>query len=119
MPLQMMLWVVGTNAIGRAQVGTDISYRMRVRGKKYLWGGPGVTSNLEETPPLFLTIKNDDFGETISFGTSRMFGGFQEQSLGKIEPGQTYTLILLHISGVYASQDDDRPTFVNCTIHGR
>ena len=47
-----------------------IEYRIRVRGTTYLWGSAGVTVNLGW--PMFLTIRNDDYGEVISFSTEAM-----------------------------------------------
>jgi hypothetical protein len=108
------------------QMGTEAySYRRRVRGKTFLWGGPQIRETVIDAGPgipfdigaLYLTMKNDDDGETASIGVIADPGA-AEKSLGQIERGQAYTIDLRKVIGVFAVQENDRLTLISCTIHG-
>jgi hypothetical protein len=97
-------------------------YRIRVRSKTYLWGGSKIDKDLSfDVIPVFLTIRNDDFGDAISVTIERhaLSGEITEEKIGILEGAQAYTLHLDKVRGVYAVQDRGRPTLVTCEIHGR
>jgi hypothetical protein len=97
-------------------------YRIRVRSKTYLWGGSKIVEDLTgDVVPVFLTIRNDDFGDPISIVAEAhpLVGGPTTKKIGTLEGGQSYTLHLTGVSGVYAEQESKRPTLVTCEIHGR
>jgi hypothetical protein len=52
---------------------THPSYEVRVRGEvppfSYLWGSRGITQNIKFAKPILLHIRNDLFGEVVTFGT--------------------------------------------------
>jgi hypothetical protein len=97
------------------------SYRVRVRQRVYLWGGQQSTASIVEIASMFLTVRNDDSGEPVTIKTeiAAVGGGrVEKDDLGKLLRGQACTIKLNGLIGVYAVQDDGRPTFLNCTMHG-
>ena len=71
----------------------------------YLWGSAGVTENIKFDKPLLLHIRNDVFGEVITFGT--MASGTQT-TIGTLQPGECVSIPLQGvkgqgITGVYAT----------------
>jgi hypothetical protein len=87
-------------------------YRVRVRGKVFLWGSSGITVDAKITPSPILHIFNDRFGEQITIGTHKASGA--EKTLGTVEPGQHFSIELHDISGVFASCDFE--SVVACAI---
>jgi hypothetical protein len=87
------------------------SYDVKVRDTMFLWGSSGVTVNLSW--PLLLVIRNDVFGEPVTFGTETTTTGSQK-TFGTLQPGECYTLPLLGLRGVFASCAVD--SHVTCTI---
>ena len=97
-------------------------YRIRVRSQTYLWGGSNINKDLTgDITPVFLTIRNDDFGDAVSLTIERhvLTGEIKQDKIGILEGGQAYTLHLSDIRGVYAVQEHGRPIFLTCEIHGR
>ena len=88
-----------------------IRYQVKVRGTMYLWGSAGITVDLEW--PLLLNIRNDVFGEPVTFGTETTSAD-SRKTFGTLQPGESYTIPLLNIRGVFASCDLDSP--VTCTL---
>src|SRR5512135_432503 len=86
-------------------------YRVKVRGTKFLWGSSGVTVNLEW--PMLLTIRVDEFGEPITFGTESTSEN-SHKTFGTLQPGESYTIPLLNLRGVFAHCDLD--SNVSCTL---
>lgn len=81
------------------------SYEVRVRGTtppKYLWGSAGVKpKDLTFDKPLILHIRNNAFGETITFGTQVAAG--TQTVIGTLQPGECVSISLQNISGVFAT----------------
>ena len=86
-------------------------YRVKVRGEKYLWGSEGVNFNMDW--PLLLTVRVDEFGEPITFGTEATNAG-SRLTLGTLQPGEVMTIPLAKLRGVFARCDLD--TYVYCTL---
>jgi hypothetical protein len=81
---------------------THPSYEVRVRGTKmYLWGSAGVTTDIKFDKPILLHIRNDLFGEVVTFGTE--VAGGTRTTIGTLEPGQCVSIPLQNISGVFAT----------------
>jgi hypothetical protein len=77
------------------------SYEIKVRGTMYLWGSAGITKNIQFVKPITLHIRNDLFGEVLSFGT-RVAAGTQT-TIGTLQPGECVSIPLQDISGVFAT----------------
>jgi hypothetical protein len=83
---------------------TQPSYEVRVRGLSplvFLWGSAGVTRNIPFDKPLLLHIRNDVFGEVITFGTQVAAG--TQTPFGTLGPGECVSIPLQDISGVFAT----------------
>jgi hypothetical protein len=77
------------------------SYNVRVRTANiYLWGSGGVTDNLTFDKPLLLHIRNDVFGEPISFGTR--VAPSTLKTLGTLQPGECVSVPVQGMAGVFA-----------------
>jgi hypothetical protein len=87
-----------------------MNYRLKVRQRTYLWGGEGVTRNIDSH--LFLSFRVDDEGEQVRFGVRDKSGTLTEYGL--LNPGECYTIRLHDIFGVYASCAED--TNVECYV---
>lgn len=80
------------------------NYEVRVRGTeppKFLWGSSKIKTDMTFSRPLVLHIRNDLFGEEISFGTQTSSGTVTEY--GNLEPGECASIQLQNISGVFAT----------------
>jgi len=96
---------------------TQPSYEVRVRGLSppiFLWGSAGVTQNITFDKPLILHLRNDLFGEVISFGTQVAFG--TQTPYGTLGPGECVSIPLQDISGVFATCELE--STVACLIKG-
>lgn len=80
---------------------TQPSYEIRVRGTMFLWGSAGITENITFDRPLLLHIRNDVFGEKITFGTQVASG--TQTTLGTLQPGECVSIALQSMSGVFAT----------------
>lgn len=67
----------------------------------YLWGSAGVADNITFQKPLLLHIRNDPFGEVVTFGTQVSSGA--QTTLGTLEPGECVSIPVQGISGVFAT----------------
>jgi hypothetical protein len=76
------------------------SYEIRVQGTMYLWGSAGITTNLSFAKPLVLHIRNDLFGEEISFGTQN--AAKTQTPYGTLQPGECASIQLQDVTGVFA-----------------
>jgi len=83
------------------------SYAVRVRGSlptspdtTYLWGSAGITKDITFSKPLLLHIRNDAFGEPVTFGT--VASGAQTKE-GILRPGECVSIPVQGMSGVYAT----------------
>ena len=77
------------------------SYEQRVRGTTYLWGSAGIAQNIAFDKPLLLHVRNDTFGEPITFGTQLANG--TKTTIGTLGPGECVSVPLQKISGVFAT----------------
>jgi hypothetical protein len=80
---------------------THPGYEVRVRGTIFLWGSAGITQDIDFDKPLLLHIRNDMFGELITFGTQVASG--VQTGLGSLKPGECVSIPLQKISGVWAT----------------
>jgi hypothetical protein len=88
------------------------SYEVRVRGTQmYLWGSAGITVNATFAKPLLLHVRNNVFGQPITLYTSA-----SSTPLGTLQPGETYTIPIQNLSGVYASCAGE--SMVDCLLQG-
>jgi hypothetical protein len=87
-------------------------YEVKVRGRMYLWGSHGVTVNLAW--PMLLTFRVDIFGEPITFGTETATSQDNPKTFGQLQPGESYTIPLQGLSGVFANCDLD--SLVHCML---
>jgi hypothetical protein len=77
------------------------SYEVRVRGTMYLWGSAGITGDLTFPKPLLLHIRNDVFGEPVTFGTQAASG--TPKTLGTLQPGECASIQIQTMTGVFAT----------------
>jgi hypothetical protein len=76
------------------------SYKVRVRGTVYLWGSATLNENISFQKPLLLHLRNDLFGEPVTFGTQVATGA--QTTVGTLQPGQCVSIPVQGISGVFA-----------------
>jgi hypothetical protein len=76
------------------------SYELRVRGTMYLWGSAGITKNIKFAKPILLHIRNDAFGEVVTFGTE---ASGTQITIGTLQPGECVSIPVQDISGVFAT----------------
>jgi hypothetical protein len=88
------------------------AFTVKVRGLKYLWGSSGIARDLQFEEALVLHIANDQAGTPIDIGT-RVAAGIKT-GLGTIQPGETVSVSVNNISGVYAECAAD--SVVHCCI---
>jgi hypothetical protein len=93
---------------------THASYERRVRGaptppSTYLWGSAAISNNITFDKPPILHIRNDLFGDAVTFGTAA--SGVQTE-IGTLQPGECVSIPLQGvtvkgipqgITGVYAT----------------
>ena len=71
----------------------------------HLWGSVGITINIIFEKPLLLHIRNDLFGEDITFGTQKASG--TQETIGTLKPGEFVSIPLNDLSGVFASCEQE------------
>ena len=105
------------------------SYEVRVRGPgvgpgpwpwpgiDFLWGSPNIPNPIPFDKPLILHIRNDIFGEDVTFGTlvGTLTNGTQTQ-IGILQPGECVSIQVSNISGVYATCGAGLDSVVACII---
>jgi hypothetical protein len=91
------------------------TYRVKVRRRTYLWGGEGVLTTFNSSSSLFIHFRVDETGEEVRFGVLQQQGRSLRE-MGTLKPGEGFTIGLNGIVGVYASLDDPKDTYVDCTI---
>jgi hypothetical protein len=89
------------------------SYKVKVRDKVYLWG----SASISEAPgvALLLSIHVDHVGEAIDI--YRDAPGHGSRSIGRLEPGQVFTLNLKDSSSIYATCEHGGDVLVSCVLH--
>jgi len=84
---------------------TQPSYEVRVRGTTpptYLWGSAGIRhQNISFDKPLLLHIRNDVFGEVVTFGYQVASG--TQTTIGTLQPGECVSIPVQDKSGVFAT----------------
>jgi hypothetical protein len=88
--------------------GTQFRYKVRVRPSapfQCLWGSAGLLQDITFPNPPILHIRNDLFGEPVTFGTQAVSGSGQptQTPLGTLQPGECVSISLQGYSGVYAT----------------
>jgi hypothetical protein len=95
------------------------SYEVRVRGPdiSFLWGSPNIPNPIPFDKPLILHIRNDLFGEDVTFGTlvGPLTIGTKTQ-IGILQPGECVSVQVQNISGVYATCTAGLESVVGCII---
>jgi hypothetical protein len=92
---------------------THPSYERRVRplppvtaggppsSPTFLWGSAGISNDITFDKPLILHIRNDLFGDAVTFGTAA--SGVVQPPIGTLQPGECVSIQLQSMSGVYAT----------------
>jgi hypothetical protein len=83
---------------------TRPSYEVRVRNTQapmFLWGSAGIKTDITFDKPPLLHIRNDLFGEPVTFGTQTSNG--TQTNIGTLQPGECVSIPLHGISGVFAT----------------
>ena len=92
-------------------------YRVKIRRNEatYLWGGAGIKANSQRilAVPVMLTIHVDDLGEEVEFGYKQAQPN-QEDSFGKLKPGESYTVSLDKLTAIWAKSTHD--SYVDCQL---
>jgi len=92
---------ISTTVSGATASGTTLSGGPP-RPPIYLWGSAGIKpKNIIFDKPLLLHIRNDVFGEEITFGTQVASG--TQTTMGTLQPGECVSIPLQDISGVFAT----------------
>jgi hypothetical protein len=95
---------------------TQASYERRVRGTAvptYLWGSAGIKNNISFDKPLLLHVRNDVFGEAVTYGTA---ASGTPTILGTLLRGECVSIPLQDITGVFATCEFE--STVACLIKG-
>jgi hypothetical protein len=90
--------------------GSQFRYKVRVRPSapstppQCLWGSAGLLKNIPFPNPPILHIRNDLFGEPVTFGTQVVSnsGPPTQTTLGTLQPGECVSISLQGYSGVFA-----------------
>ena len=84
---------------------TQPSYEVRVRGTTapftYLWGSAGIKETVPFDKSPVLHIRNDLFGELITFGTQVASG--TQTTIGTLDRGECFSIPVQGLSGVFAT----------------
>jgi hypothetical protein len=75
----------------------------------YLWGSAGVTTDIKFDRAILLHIRNDLFGEVVTFGTQVATGA--KTTIGTLQPGECVSIPLQDISGVFATCELESSVF--------
>jgi hypothetical protein len=87
-------------------------YRVKVRGRVYLWGSAGIDTNSDL--PLLLSVRVDDFGEPVTLEIKRR-GEDELELLGTLQPGETYTLPITQMQGLAGFSNVDSCVYCSLT----
>jgi hypothetical protein len=75
------------------------SYKRRIRGKMYVWGSKGTTSDAHFDSSLILYLRNDTFGESIAIHTEQADGTIKDD-YGTLDAGEYLSIPIQDISRV-------------------
>lgn len=86
-------------------------------GIDFLWGSANIPNPILFDKPLILHIRNDIFGEAVTFGTlvGPLTTGTQTP-IGILQPGECISIQISNISGVYATCAPGLESVVGCII---
>lgn len=87
-------------------------YRVKVRGRTYLFGGAGMVEGA--FVDALLALRVDEFGENIAIGTKKP--GENEKRLGELRAGEALTINLYGLTGVWAQTADPADSNIDCMI---
>lgn len=91
----------------------SLTYTVKVRGLKYVWGSAGLTKDAKFEKAFILHIANNLAGEPIKIGMQIASGTKTE--LGILQPGERISVSVNDISGIYA--DCSSESLVHCCIY--
>ena len=105
------------------------SYVVRVRGPgvgpgpwswpgiDFLWGSANITLPQSFDQPLYLHIRNAIYGEDVTVGNlvGPLASGVQTP-IGVLQPGDTLSIEIQNISGIYATCAAGLESLVGCII---
>ncbi len=79
-----------------------MKFRVKVSSndQTYLWGSEDLDKDSATGVPLFLSIRNDEHGETVTLKYRQLSGNLG--TYGKLNPGEAFTVSLAQVLGVLA-----------------
>ena len=91
-------------------------YRVKVRGKTYLWGGEGIQVGLFQH--AFLMLRVDELGESVKISQMSLDFNIQTPKLiGTLKRGEALTIDLRTLGGVWAEVTNDAlDTNIDCML---
>jgi hypothetical protein len=104
-----------------------LHYKVRVRPvppptpPQCIWGSAGLIKDIPFTTPLILHIRNDVFGEQVTFGTQQPGpppNPPTQTVWGTLQPGECVSIPLQGYSGVFAYPTSGVESTVYCSIKG-
>ena len=90
-----------------------ITYRVKVRGLTYLWGGD--MSPATDLTSIYLHFRVEESGETVVIST-REKKNDALKLVGTLKPGESFTMPLNNLSGVAAHLPEPADTYVECAV---
>jgi hypothetical protein len=104
-----------------------MGFKVRVRERTYLWGGPGVTNNYMDAllgpPILCLSFRSERSGEIITYTQEKFDTPLNSKNRipvtsGQLNPGECFTLRLNDSCSVYADilPSGGVSTVVHCSV---
>ena len=108
------------------------SYEVRVRGPgvgpgpwswpgiNFLWGSPNIANPIQFDKPLVLHIRNDLFGEDVTFGTLVGAADYRHKDPNWESSGlaSAFRVQVQNVSGIYATCAQGLESVVGCIIIG-
>ena len=95
-------------------------FQVRLRTRKFLWGGEYLLANLNSPTPIFITVQVNPMDDPIVLAQVRRGPSDMERvELGRLCGGESFTITLNNICGVEASPASGALSTVQCTIHGQ
>jgi hypothetical protein len=78
----------------------------------YLWGSAGITKDITFFRQQLLHVRNELFGELVTFGTQVASGA--KTTIGTLQSGECVSIPMQGITGVFATCEGE--TTVCCLI---
>jgi len=103
---------------------SHLHYKVRVRATtppyQSIWGSAGMQQNLTFPDPIILHVRNDPFGQRVTFGTQVVAnppsGPPIQTTIGILQPGECVSIPVQDCSGVFAFPTDKIESTVYCFI---